>query len=60
VRTVQEVLHHNVPFSVVGHEDTVLWLCSTQPRTVTTATGATITERDHYAQPTPCPATPIE
>jgi len=55
----QEVLHHNIPFSVVGQEGEVLWLCSTQPRTYTTAAGATITERDHYAQEQPCPAVPV-
>jgi len=50
---------HNIPFSIVGHEETVLWLCTTQPRAVTSRDGVTSWERDNYAQETPCPETPI-
>jgi len=52
--------HHNIPATMAdAPEGPVYYLCATQPRQYTGPTGTTW-EEDHYLQPAPCPATPIE
>lgn len=53
-------LHHNIPATFAGHpEGPLVYLCATQPRVYTDATGAHL-EEDHYLQYAPCPETPID
>jgi hypothetical protein len=56
-----EPMHHNIPFSMKGREQTILWLCATQPRLVCDNDARRCQrEEDHYAQTEPCPEVPIK
>jgi hypothetical protein len=50
--------YHNTPATIEGDESTIVWICTTQPRTYC---GERCTvEIDHYISKKECPATPIE
>lgn len=55
---VAEVLHHNIQASTTS--GSIVWVCTTQPRTYIRADGTWYATRDHYIADNACPTTPIE
>lgn len=49
--------HHNIPATM--EDGSLVWVCETQPRPYTGATGTTF-ERDHYISRAQCPVVPID
>lgn len=48
------------PIPATDADGSVWWVCATQPREYTTASGDTLrVEVDHYLQRNPCPKNPI-
>lgn len=53
-------LHHGIIATFVGHpEGPLVYLCATQPRSVTLPSDEVVLEEDHYLQYEPCPQVPI-